>query len=57
MNLFNFELRTSSDIVKNDLELTCIGCRAVLCDAEAGDSLYSLVAMCEDHAKSTGHGL
>lgn len=55
-NLFNFELRQSDDSVKTDLELTCITCNEKLCDAQHSDSMHSLVAMCEDHASSTGHG-
>ncbi|WP_165589010.1 hypothetical protein [Mycolicibacterium conceptionense] len=56
-NLFNFELRVSGDSAKPDLELICLECGEHLCDAEHSDSLHSLVATCEDHAKQTGHGV
>jgi hypothetical protein len=45
----NFELRRSSDIVKTDLELTCIDCDAVLCDAQDEDTLAILMDVANDH--------
>lgn len=42
-------LRRSDDLVKADLELTCNGCEAVICDAEAGDTLEVLARTAFDH--------
>jgi hypothetical protein len=46
--LLQFDLRALGD--KIDLELCCVLCNEYLCDAQAGDTLYSLVAMTADHA-------
>jgi hypothetical protein len=47
--LQRFEALRSSDDVKTDLELTCIECKAVLCDIEDGDSLATLVRVTTEH--------
>jgi hypothetical protein len=52
--LAGFEPRQSSDFVKSDLELTCTGCGAVLCDVESGDPMDTLVRMCLDHEHEPG---
>lgn len=47
--LWRFNLEQSSDDVKTDLELIHADCGAHLCDAEAGDTLFSLVGVAADH--------
>ena len=47
--LEGFEARQSDDIVKNDLELTCVTCHVVICDIEHGDTLAVLTRTALDH--------
>lgn len=47
--LEEFELRQSDDEVKTDLEVTCVQCDAVICDAEHSDTLGTLVRVVLDH--------
>jgi hypothetical protein len=49
INLSSYELLTSEDPAKRDLELICTRCSALLCDAEHGDTLADLVGMAQDH--------
>lgn len=44
-----FQTLASDDVVKTDLELTCIECNTVICDVEHGDTLLTLVNMAQDH--------
>jgi len=50
MQLYEYELRTSNDIAKTDLELIHVTCGHILCDAEASDTLETLVNMATHHA-------
>jgi hypothetical protein len=47
--LWRFSLKQSADDVKTDLELIHEDCGEHLCDAEAGDSLFSLVGVAANH--------
>jgi len=49
MDLEDFVLRASDDPVKTDLELIHRPCGEHLCDAEAGDSLWTLEVVARDH--------
>lgn len=44
-------VRASDDEVKRDLELTCEGCKEVLCDVQDEDDLYVLVTMATEHLR------
>lgn len=45
----SFELRTSTDPARRDLELVHTECGTVLCDVEHGDSLALLVSIADGH--------
>lgn len=44
-----FELRASDDPVKVDLEIVCTECDVVLCDAESGDTVATLMSVALGH--------
>jgi hypothetical protein len=44
-----FELRVSEDPVKVDLEVVCTECDEVVCDAESGDTVATLVSVAMGH--------
>jgi hypothetical protein len=52
-SLHRFELRQSDDDVKTDLEVTCVDCDAVICDAEHGDTLDLLARTADAHVCET----
>lgn len=47
-------LQASDDAAKFDLELVCDECGDHLCDAEAGDELWALVSVSNEHEEA-GH--
>lgn len=55
MSLKDFEAVRSDDLVKTDLELTCLVCGTVVCDIEAGDNIGILASVVRDHAVDS-HG-
>jgi hypothetical protein len=53
----DFAAVQSDDMVKADLELTCLRCSLVLCDIEHDDTLSVLVSVATDHAEHSCKGL
>lgn len=51
-----FSTEQSDDMVKRDLELTCVRCGKVVCDVEPGDLLSVLADVADEHWNETHPG-
>lgn len=54
--LADFQLTTSDDDLKRELEVVCLVCGAVVCDAEDGDTLDLLARVDASHHDDTCPG-